>query len=164
MSPLPGPGDLFHVVEAPWAMSLPWRALGPHVPVPPPCLTLSLPSSQLLALGVSITEAPQPPRTGASSEDTCSSHRQGAACVQHRARVSHQLQNTVPPFIALQPLSQGLLKKCGRRWRFAGQTPPCSVRAGSAEDAPPVPATHFACDKAWPCQEQWPSLQPASRG
>lgn len=154
MSPLPRPGDLFRVVEAPWAMSLPWRALGPHVSVPPPCLTLSLPSSlwdwllnshfrfliqasalprgsriwghgpQLLALGVSITEPPQPPHTRASSEETCSSHRQGAAGAQHRARVSHQLQNTVPPFIPLQPLSQGLLKKCGRRWRFAGHLHP----------------------------------------
>lgn len=30
------------MLGAPWAMSLPWRALGPHLPVPPPCLTLSL--------------------------------------------------------------------------------------------------------------------------
>lgn len=33
------------MVGSPWAMSLPWRAQEPHLPVPPPCFTLPPPSS-----------------------------------------------------------------------------------------------------------------------
>lgn len=148
MSPLSGPGGSSRVVGAPRAIYLPWGALGPHVPTPPPRLTLS-PASLLqdwllnshFSFFIQASALPRGSRVW----------RGGPQRLALGSATSSQ--TPCPPRYLLQPLGQGLLKKRGGGWRFA--------RAGSGEDGPPVPATRFACDKALPQQNQWASLQPA---
>lgn len=117
---------------------------------------------------------PQSPPAGGSLEERCPSCRQGAASAWHQAGVSHQLPNPVSPTNTSVAAGIGLAAEaCWRTkscWAPLSCTPPCrrighgSAGAGSGGDASPVPTTRFAWDKAWPCQDQWPSLQPAGGG
>lgn len=75
---------------------------------------------------------PQSPSTGASSEERCPSHRQGAASAWRQAGVSHQLPNPMSPSTPLRLLGWSLLQNHGRGPRFAGHLHPPPLLAGGS--------------------------------
>lgn len=173
---------------------------GPHLPMPPPRLTLSLSPASLLqdwllnsdfsfliqasvllrgsriwgdgpqplALGVSITRPPPVPSHQGQLGEEMPLTRAGCCWDPASGRGQPPAPKPRVPLNASAAAQPGLAEEAWWRmeicWAPPSPIPPCCARAGSGEDALPVPATRFACDKASLCQDQWPSLQPAPGG
>lgn len=114
-------------------------------------------SPQLLALGTSITGPTIRGQLGGEMPLT-----QAGCC---RCPASGRGRPPAPksrvPLNASAAAQPGLAEEAW--WRMEICWAPLQER-GQERMLPPVPDTPFACDKAWPCQDQWPSLQPAPCG